>query len=111
MLNAIGTWGKYYANKRPSALQELQAARDVEHERRIVSMKAEYADMEASHQDKLARARQVAQAEVEHMRVRTDAEFTDLRATISRLEVDLAKVRLASFCISFAQICVCDMIE
>lgn len=48
--------------------------------------------MAADHEKKLAQARKTLEAEAERIQRRTEAEVADLRATISRLEVDVMKV-------------------
>lgn len=55
-------------------------------------MRAELAAKEAGYQKDLAQARKTAQAETDRAQLRAEAETADLRATISRLEVDLIKV-------------------
>ena len=58
------------------------------------SMRAELAAKDADHQHDLTQVRKTAQAETDRAQLRIEAETADLRATISRLEVDLIKVSL-----------------
>lgn len=77
---------------RHSAIQSQGAAKVAEQERRVSSMQADFTSREATHETNLAQARKVAQAEMERAQLRSEAEAADLRASISRLEVDLMKV-------------------
>lgn len=47
------------------------------------------------HEKQLSKASKAAEVEVDRLKRRADAEAADLRATISRLEVDLMKVYTA----------------
>lgn len=49
-----------------------------------------------THQAELVKAKSSATLEAERQQRRAEAEAADLRATISRLEVDLMKVRRSS---------------
>ncbi|KAL3960488.1 hypothetical protein ACCO45_005605 [Purpureocillium lilacinum] len=73
------------------AIQSQGAAKVAEQERRVSSMQADFTSREATHETNLAQARKVAQAEMERAQLRSEAEAADLRASISRLEVDLMK--------------------
>lgn len=54
--------------------------------------KAKEADLQRQFQNQLEQARKAAEGEAEKLQRRTEAEKADLKATISRLEVDLIKV-------------------
>lgn len=48
--------------------------------------------LEEDHSRQMEQVRRQAKADAERVRMRSEAEAADLRATISRLEVDLMKV-------------------
>lgn len=52
---------------------------------------------DSDHEQKLAQARKAAGVDAERLQRRTEAEVADLKATISRLEVDLMKVILTRY--------------
>ncbi|KAM5380419.1 hypothetical protein ACJZ2D_003521 [Fusarium nematophilum] len=79
--------------KQLAQLQAQQAARDNEHQKQIAQLQAKQTAQEADHQKQLAQARKAAEADAERIQRRTDAEMADLKATISRLEVDLMKAQ------------------
>ncbi|UNI19727.1 Type I protein arginine methyltransferase [Purpureocillium takamizusanense] len=72
-------------------IQSQEAAKVSERDRRILSMQADLTSREAAHERSLVQARKAAQAEIERVQLRAEADAADLRASISRLEVDLMK--------------------
>lgn len=58
----------------------------------IESLRAEHNVKEAELQRQIEYVRKTAEAEATRVQRRAEAEMADLRATISRLEVDLMKV-------------------
>lgn len=77
----------------PRKLQNQVAVKDSEHAREVERMAAKLAAKDAESEKEIGRVRRVAEAEAERVQRRTNAETADLRATISRLEVNLLKVR------------------
>lgn len=64
---------------------------------------------EDDHSRQLEQAQRQAKADAERIRMRSEAEVADFRATISRLEVDLMKVSQI-MCQGYAVItCQCDV--
>lgn len=57
-------------------------------------VKAQVAAKSEEHHKQLKHARKTAENDAERVRHRAEADMADLKATISRLEVDLMKVRL-----------------
>ncbi|KAJ6441696.1 Ribosomal protein arginine N-methyltransferase rmt3 [Purpureocillium lavendulum] len=76
-------------------MQDREAASITEQERRVSSMQAQLTSREAAHESNLAEAQKAARAEIERARLRSEAELADLRASISRLEVDLMRAKKA----------------
>ncbi|KAJ3462743.1 hypothetical protein MRS44_007529 [Fusarium solani] len=81
--------------KQLAQVQTQQAARDGDHQKQLAQLKAQQTAMENEHQKQLAQARKAAEADAERIQRRTDAEIADLKATISRLEVDIMKAQKA----------------
>lgn len=89
--------------KQTEQLRSQIAAKEADHKKQLAN-KASEADKaaaklqeqikakEAEHEKALAQAKKNAETEAERLHRRTDAETADLKATISRLEVDLMKV-------------------
>ncbi|KYK56043.1 Vesicle tethering p115-lik protein [Drechmeria coniospora] len=75
-----------------STLRGQMEVMKTQQEAQIASIRAEMAAKEAGHQNRLDQTRGAAQQEAERLQRRLGAEAADLRATISRLEVDLVKV-------------------
>lgn len=63
-----------------------------------MTMREEAAAKEAAYLNDLAQARRAAQIELERVREQSETEAADLRATISRLEAQLATVRFSRAC-------------
>lgn len=63
----------------------------------MARLQAQIKAMGADHEKQVAQVRKTVEIEAERIHRRTEAEVADLRATISRLEVDVMKVR-ASCC-------------
>jgi CHASE1-domain containing sensor protein len=61
------------------------------------SLRMEGTAKEAELQRRIDYARKTAEAEAARIQRRADADMADLRATISRLEVDLMKVRALTY--------------
>ncbi|CAM1509246.1 Fc.00g029850.m01.CDS01 [Cosmosporella sp. VM-42] len=74
-------------------LQGQHAAEDADHKKQVAQLQAQQIARDSDHQKQLVQARKMAEAEAERLQRRTEAEKADLRATISRFEVDLIKVR------------------
>ncbi|KAI0397177.1 p115 like vesicle tethering protein [Xylariaceae sp. FL0594] len=72
--------------------RQLEACRD-EGAAALESLRAENTAKEAELQRQVDYVRKTAEAEAARVRRRAEAELADLRATISRLEVDVMKVR------------------
>ena len=79
------------------------ARRDDDHKRRLVDIQRHHADeiremqqgfqlREAGQKKESEQMRKRAESETEKVQRRSDAEMADLRATISRLEVDSMRV-------------------
>ncbi|POR33297.1 Ribosomal protein arginine N-methyltransferase rmt3 [Tolypocladium paradoxum] len=81
-------WAALELSKLRGAYETLQRA----HETELRALQSQQSAKEADYQKNLAQARKTAQAETDRAQLRTEAEAADLRATISRLEVDLIKV-------------------
>lgn len=75
-----------------SNLQSQQAAKDNEYQKEIHNLRTQQATKEAENQKQLLQVRKMAEIENDRLQRRTEAEMADLKATISRLEVDLMKV-------------------
>lgn len=73
-------------------LQSQHAAKAADQDRDVVRLQGQLTAMAADHEKKLAQTRKTVEAEAERIQRRTEAEVADLRATISRLEVDVMKV-------------------
>lgn len=80
-----------------------QRSKDEAHKKQIESIRkeaakaaeaihADYRDKQAELQRQLDYVRKTAEAEAARIQRRSEAEMADLRATISRLEVDIMKV-------------------
>lgn len=80
------------ANATARTLSQEQSAKEADHEREIVLVRAQLAARESQLQTDLAQAQKSAHSEVERVRLRADAEAADLKASVNRLEVDLMKV-------------------
>ncbi|KAI8957580.1 p115 like vesicle tethering protein [Daldinia sp. FL1419] len=78
---------EYYQKQIESVREEAAKAAD--------SIHAEYREKEAELQRQLEYIRKTADAEAARIQRRSEAEMADLRATISRLEVDLMKANKA----------------
>lgn len=76
-----------------SNLQTQLATKDNEHRKQIAQLQSQQTSREGDFQKQLTQARKAAEAEAERVQRRKEAETADLKATISRLEVDLMKVR------------------
>ncbi|KAK5997388.1 Intracellular protein transport protein USO1 [Cladobotryum mycophilum] len=74
-----------------SGLQNRQAEKDAEHETHLAKLQQQLMNNDAHHKAQLVQTQKIAEAEAERLQQRTEAEMADLRATISRLEVDLVK--------------------
>ncbi|TWU78936.1 hypothetical protein ED733_007999 [Metarhizium rileyi] len=72
-------------------LAQEYSTKEADKERHIASMRAQLSARETQHQNELAQAQQSAHSEIERVRLRTDTEVADLKASINRLEVDLMK--------------------
>ncbi|WXC66749.1 hypothetical protein SNK03_012529 [Fusarium graminearum] len=77
--------------KHIAQLQSQYSAKENDHQKQIAQLRSQQAAQDSSHQKQLEQVRKAAEAEAEKIRRRTDAEIADLKATISRLEVDLMK--------------------
>ena len=73
-------------------LQKHLAAKDAELEKQAAQLQEQWKAKETEHEQKVAQVRKNAETEAERLQRRTEAEVADLKATISRLEVDLLKV-------------------
>ena len=69
------------------------ASKENDHRKQIAQLQSQQSSKDIEHQKQLVHARKAAEAEAERLHRRKDAEMADLRATISRLEVDLLKVQ------------------
>lgn len=78
--------------KHIAQLQSQYSAKENDYQKQIAQLRSQQAAQESSHQKQLEQVRKAAEAETEKIRRRTDAELADLKATVSRLEVDLMKV-------------------
>lgn len=74
--------------------RKVLAAKEAEFEKQKTVLQGLIKAKEAECEKKLAEARQSAETEAERLRRRSEAEAADLKATISRLEVDLVKVKI-----------------
>lgn len=74
-------------------MQSQLSAKDTELERYAVRVRSQLAAKDAEHEKNLTHAKKSIESEAERVQRRTEAEAADLRATISRFEVDLLKVR------------------
>ncbi|KAL6412875.1 Intracellular protein transport protein USO1 [Ilyonectria robusta] len=72
-------------------LQAQLASKENDHRRQIAQLQTQQTAKDSEHQKQLVQARKGAEAEAERVQRRKDAEMADLRATISRLEVDVLK--------------------
>jgi hypothetical protein len=73
-------------------LKKQLAAKDGELEKQAERLLGQLEAKDAEHEQKVTQVRKTAEAEAERLQRRTEAEVADLKATISRLEVDLMKV-------------------
>lgn len=64
----------------------------MEYQKQIARVQAQQAAKEAHHLKQLAQAHEAAGSEAKRLQQQAEAEISDLKATISRLEVDLIKV-------------------
>jgi hypothetical protein len=76
-----------------SKIQSQVASKENDHRKQIAQLQMQQSSKDNEHQKQLVHARKAAEAETERLHRRKDAEMADLRATISRLEVDLLKVQ------------------
>ncbi|KAF5019663.1 hypothetical protein F66182_8325 [Fusarium sp. NRRL 66182] len=79
--------------KQIAQLQSQYSAKENEHQQEIAQLRAQQTAQQNDYQKQLEQARKAAQAEAEKIKRRADAEIADLKATISRLEVDLMKAQ------------------
>lgn len=75
-----------------SKLQAQLASKENDHRKQIAQLQTQQTAKDSEHQKQLVQVRKGAEAEAERVQRRKDAEMADLRATISRLEVDVLKV-------------------
>ena len=83
--------------KHIAQLQSQYSAKENDYQNQIAQLRSQQSAQDSNHQKQLEQIRKIAEAEAEKIRRRTDAEIADLKATISRLEVDLMKVRALPF--------------
>ncbi|KAH6888760.1 p115 like vesicle tethering protein [Thelonectria olida] len=74
-------------------IQSQVASKENDHRKQIAQLQSQQSSKDIEHQKQLVHARKAAEAEAERLHRRKDAEMADLRATISRLEVDLLKAQ------------------
>ncbi|KAH7182908.1 p115 like vesicle tethering protein [Fusarium flagelliforme] len=77
--------------KHIAQLQSQYSAKENDYQNQIAQLRSQQSAQDSNHQKQLEQIRKTAEAEAEKIRRRTDAEIADLKATISRLEVDLMK--------------------
>ncbi|KAF7549994.1 hypothetical protein G7Z17_g6014 [Cylindrodendrum hubeiense] len=74
-------------------LQAQLASKENDHRKQLAQLQTQQTTKDGEHQNQLVQARKTAEVEAERVQRRKDAEMADLRATISRLEVDVLKVQ------------------
>ncbi|KAH6997050.1 p115 like vesicle tethering protein [Ilyonectria destructans] len=74
-------------------LQAQLASKENDRRKQIAQLQTQQTAKDSEHQKQLVQARKGAEAEAERVQRRKDAEMADLRATISRLEVDVLKAQ------------------
>jgi hypothetical protein len=74
-------------------VQSQYSVKENDYQKQIAQLRSQQTILESDHQKKLEQIRKIGEAEAEKIKRRTDAEIADFKATISRLEVVLMKVR------------------
>ncbi|KAH7134831.1 p115 like vesicle tethering protein [Dactylonectria estremocensis] len=74
-------------------LQAQLASKENDHRKQLAQLQTQQTAKDGEHQKQLVQTRKAAEAEAERSQRRKDAEMADLRATISRLEVDVLKAQ------------------
>ena len=96
----IDQWRKQMTQKdseHQKQLAELRGIAEAEAKAKSENWDKQLAVKESEHQKQLAELRKTTSADAERLQRRAEADIADLKATISRLEVDLMKVRIILF--------------
>ncbi|KAK0390032.1 hypothetical protein NLU13_3605 [Sarocladium strictum] len=83
------------AQKEINKLKAQFSAKESDHHKELSRLKAEISAKDEDHEQQLAQVKKTVEQDAERVQRRTQAEIADLKATISRLEVDLMKANKA----------------
>jgi hypothetical protein len=78
--------------KELARLKSQFSTKENDHQKEIARLKSSFSTKEGDHEKQLVQLKKAMEQESEKTQRRTQAEMADLKATISRLEVDLMKV-------------------